>query len=174
MKRISYALLSFLLIFFVTVPAFAVNEKVPVKEYNPKTMSIEERAQWVDENIPPVYFQAEKDRSEWSFTALNSHYIYDNGNNYIGGIRTNVKFLCNDSLTRVEDTATVQFSALSNGYPTDTEYGRTWIYPDNVRVWYTVWIATPSGAAFVDHWYNLYANGTYSLRVVHSNILADW
>ena len=60
MKKIPYALLLFLLIFFVTVPTFAMNEKVPAKEYNPKIMSMEERAQWVEENIPPVYFQAEK------------------------------------------------------------------------------------------------------------------
>lgn len=169
MKRIKRVglMIAMLMILLQTV-GFATSDNISITEYDPQTMTFEERAKWVEENVEPAYSgQAEKIyRNEWLHTSLKTDIV---GNDFydVGKLETRLKFMCNSDFTRVDDFSNVTFEATHLSIGTvDTDYFSKWFAPDNVRVVYEAWFSDHSGAYLVEHWYNLHGSGAYDVRVV--------
>lgn len=142
-------------------------------------MTFEERAKWVEENIEPTQFEPfphndidciqGSRNGEWLYTNLHQDTIFSLSGIPIGTLETRVRFLCDANFTRVLDTNTIVFRVIPyGGAIATTESFRSWFAPDNVRVIYTAWFATPVGTYLVEHWYNFHGHGAYSLRIVKS------
>lgn len=150
--------------------SFANETKLPKTEYNPKTMTLEERARWVEENVEPIYSgEAQRlSRGEWLYTDKTTTYVgpdqYD-----VGKLETQMMFTV-DSNKNVSDWSTVVFRATNITQAiVDSNYFDTEIYPHNIRVVYEATFTEVSGAYYVDHWYNLHGDGKYDVRVVKGN-----
>lgn len=164
-KRIIF--LTFLLTLLSYSICFAAEDKTPKTEYNPKTMTLEERARWVEENVEPIYSgEAQRlSRSEWLYTNITTTYAGP-GQYDVGKLETQMRFTV-DNNRNVSDWNTVVFRASNISQAiVDSDYFETEIYPHNIRVVYEATFTDVSGAYFVDHWYNLHGDGKYDVRVV--------
>lgn len=167
MKKRITLLLTMLFVLVLHTVSFAAEKKVDMSEYNPKTMTFEERAKWVEENIEPIYVGTAQgiERTEWLYTSTKTDTVgpaqYD-----VGKLQTRVKFTVDED-ENVTDWSTVTFRAtnLTNAI-VDTDYFDTEIAPHNIRIVYEAWFTEVSGAYFIEHWYNLHGNGAYDVRVV--------
>lgn len=168
--RLIAALMAMLILPLQTIE-FAASADTGVKPYDPRTMTLEERSQWVYENVEPVYSgQAEQiARSEWLVTTTEVTPIGPNHDYPVARLETQLTFLCNDSFTEVIDWSTLKFQPIAIGTALfDTEYVDNRLYPDNVSVVFTVWTACDAGAFVTEHWYNLHGRGAYDVRVVNA------
>ena len=170
MKRCRmFALLTVMLLLLSQTMGVAANSNISGTGYDPRTMTFEERAEWVEENVEPVYSGQAHSlmRGEWLYTNTQEDEV---GNDMydVGQLQTAVKFLCNSDFTEVEDYATVTFRAipLKADIIVDTDYFADYFAPNNVRIIYTAWFADLSGAYYIEHWYNLHGDGAYDVRVV--------
>ena len=141
------------------------------EKYDPKNMTFEERAAWIEENLEPVYSgQAQPlTRGEWLYTSLRTDYADLEDMFDIGKLETQVKFMCNNQYTEVTDFGTVVFRATPySGTIVDTNYFVNDDTPNNIRIVYEAWFANAGGTDFVEHWYTLHGHGAYDLYVVTS------
>lgn len=175
MKKIT--ILTMIFAFIMHSISFASTRHVTLDEYDPRTMTLEERSKWVDENVPATYYSSYTSpispfgaNGEWIYTSTKTSSVGPSQYT-VGKLTTRVKYTVNASQYSVEDWATEVFRARSisaYGLLTDTNIDSCWMdEPGNYRIIYQAWFADPSGAHFIEHWYNLHGNGNYSLRVVN-------
>ncbi len=164
-----------LLISLIMLQAFPVlaDDSVINTEYDPTTMSLEERRLWVLENVEPSFTGTATyiARNEWLYTGVHTSYA-ENTLYTIGKLETQLKFLCNQQFTEVVDWSNNVFRAtgLIDNVIIDTDYHATRMFPDNVSVVYEAWFAQAEGAYLIEHWYNLHGDGDFEIRVVKSFI----
>lgn len=167
MKRKIILLMTMLFILVLHTVSFAAEREVDMTEYNPNTMTFEERAKWVEENIEPTYVgQAQGvERNEWLYTSTQTDTIgpdqYD-----VGKLQTRVKFTV-DADENVTDWSTVTFRATNLADATvESDYSDAEIASNNIRIVYEAWFTDVSGTYVIEHWYNLYGDGSYAVRVI--------
>ncbi|MBR0440629.1 MAG: hypothetical protein IJK25_01695 [Firmicutes bacterium] len=159
------------LLMFVSI-SYAVdgsNEK-SVTVYDPVNMTMEERWEWVQENVEPVFVGKGQytDRSGTLHSGLDTSYVGPNDMYNIAKLETKVWFTVSDSFDRVESWGTDVFNAvplLNSLSVTSTDYDSTRISNDNVRMVYEAWYANLTGAYYIEHWYKVYGYGVYALYV---------
>lgn len=168
-----------LLTFIIHSVSYAQVRTVTPDEYDPRTMTLEERAKWVDENVEPI-----QGTLDLSMNALTP-YVVDTSWRYsetktssvgpdqytVGTLTTAIKYKVDAALYSVEAWGTVIFSpaaVASTAWVTDQVSDSFWVQePGNYRMLYEVWFADPSGGQFIEHWYNIHGDGQYSLQVVN-------
>lgn len=174
MKQKRMAVFIFMLVFSLTVamvPCYAESDSKEIPAiYDPKTMTLDERWEWVQANVEPIFvgFGQHEDRSEILYTNLDTSYVGPNNYTDYAKLETKVWFTVNNSYTRVDSWGTDTFRAtpLINSLTiTDTDSYSTRITDDNVRIIYEAWFANITGAYYIEHWYNVYGNGGYALYV---------
>lgn len=155
-----------------TTIALAAENNVANTEFNPFTMTHEERVAWVEANCPTYTFDATDSaiaRNNWLSTGTktvtfgpttpNGELLYSRGN-----MKTKVDFLCDANYTMVLDWSTAKFEVTpqvaSAVVETDVTVYR--ISDNNVKITYEAWVAIEEGSYHVMQIYNLHGNGAYS------------
>ena len=163
--------LSLVFIFSLQSIAYANTRKVTLDEYDPRSMTFEERAKWVEENVEPtrIYInnspQTRAD-GEWIYTDIESTPVESQTGYQIGIFETQARFIVDEN-EKVLDWATERCEAIpiTMGFH-ETDITSNRIADNNVRIVYEAWFSEMSGAFFVEHWYNLHGWGAYDVRVV--------
>ncbi len=145
-----------------------------VAEYNPLTMTIEERLAWIEENVE-AEFHAQGERFARSETlstttkttvaskkADDGTWLYD-----VGKLVTRVNYVCNSNLTAVEDWSTSTFTAttLITNTIKDTNLTENRISSSKVKLLYEASFTRPEGVYYIEHVYTLNGDGSYSVAV---------
>lgn len=172
MNKLSKILtLSLMCLFSLQITAYANVKKVTLDEYNPKTMTLEERAKWVEENVEPTRISVKnpittRADGEWIYTGIESTTVESQTGYEIGVFETQARWMVDEN-EKVLDWATERCEAIPTTMSHhDTKITSTRLADNNVRIVYEAWFSELSGAFFVEHWYNLHGWGAYDVRVV--------
>ncbi|MBU5425786.1 hypothetical protein KQI41_05100 [Tissierella pigra] len=142
------------------------------QQINPKNMSLNEYADWIEENVEPREYEGIKKGNreirEWLYTGEEYNTIYNGLYDYIGWMATEAKWLVNERL-QVLDYGTVTFrhGKARESITAHPHSDSAWIANDNVRLIYQVDFVEWSGDHYITHMYNLHGNGKVSLRVIN-------
>lgn len=140
-----------------------------VTEYNPFTMTIEERLAWIEANVEAEYYdQAERiARSETLYTTTKTTTAKSDLYGNIGKLTTRVNFTCNNAFTAVEDwgTSTFTATALISNTIKDTNMTANRISSSRVKLLYESSFTRPEGVYCVEHVYTINGDGSYSVAV---------
>jgi len=167
-----------LMTFLLSSTAYAGVRVVTPDEYNPRTMTLEERARWVDENVEPTLGRLDLSPNLVSPFAIDANWRYSQPvdsfigpDQYtVGTLTTAIKYKVDTAQYSVEDWGTVIFSAgvvAPTAWVSEQTFDSFWIQePGNYRMLYEAWYVDPSGGQFIEHWYNIHGDGQYSIREV--------
>lgn len=173
MKRRTKRTISLLWVMLMVVSqsvCFAANnEAAPAAEYNPFTMTVEERLAWIEANVEAEYHsQAERlTRSETLYTTTKNTTATSGAWGNIGKLTTRVHFTCNDTFTAVDDWGTSTFTAtvLISNTIKETNLTENRVSASQVKLLYEVYFTRPEGVYYIEHVYTLNGNGSYSIAV---------
>ncbi len=166
--------LSFVFVMFSCFVSWAGTKHVTTDEYDPRNMTWEERAEWVDANVPKTHYEALvalfNANSEWLLTE-ETYSDVGTAQYTTGTMRTKVKFVVDRDAYAVKDWATAKFEAdVLSPYASvvDKAVNQHWMGESgNLRIIYEAWYLDPTGTRFIEHWYNLHGSGAYDVQTIN-------
>lgn len=158
--------------FILHTIGYANVRHVTLDEYDPRNMTFEERAAWVEKNVEPIHVElgdrvSTRADGEWLYTNIKRTTAKSQTGYEVGTLETQARWMV-DQNENVLDWASVRCEAIPitmNLNSAELTVSKK-IANNNVRMVYEAWFSELSGAYFIEHWYNLHGSGAYDVRVV--------